>query len=82
MTDVQPSSRSPGEAIYREAKAAHETGKSLLPLLALLEEPEGPSSLDDIKGLLSTIVSILGQHSKSLAEIQSRVGRAGLASTG
>ena len=73
MTDAQAPPRSGGEAIFREAKGAHETGRQLLPLLSLLEETDRPSSLDELKELLSTIVTILGQHTTSLIEIRSRL---------
>ncbi|WP_127091136.1 hypothetical protein [Aquabacter cavernae] len=73
MPDDTSRPRSPGEAIFREARGAHEIGRSLLPLLSLLEEPEASGSLDEIKSLLKTIVAILGQHSEMLTEIQARV---------
>ena len=67
----------PAKLIYQEARGAHQTSQQLLPLLGLLEEPEGAGSLDEIKALLSTIVAILGQHSQTLSEIRIGVGHAG-----
>lgn len=67
----------PLKLIYDEAKGGHQTGQQLLPLLSLLEEPEGAGSLDEVKQLLTTIVQILGQHSQALAEIKALAGPAG-----
>lgn len=74
MSDQQPN---PMRMIYDESKGAHQTSKQLLPLLALLEAPEGNGSLDEIKTLLATIVQILGQHSQVLSDIKIGIGRAG-----
>uniref|UniRef100_A0A9E8A1L2 Uncharacterized protein n=1 Tax=Bosea sp. NBC_00436 TaxID=2969620 RepID=A0A9E8A1L2_9HYPH len=71
MSDQQPN---PMRLIYDESKGAHQTSKQLLPLLTLLEEPEGSGSLDEIKMLLATMVQILGQHSASLNEIKTSIG--------
>lgn len=77
MTDVPDRPKSAGEAIFREARSARQTSEQLLPLLSLLEEPEGSGSLKHILDLLTTIVAILGQHSQRLDEIKARIERAG-----
>lgn len=61
--------RTQAEVIYREARGAHEAAVRLIPLLSLLEEPEASASVEEITALLSTIVQILGQHSKALVEL-------------
>lgn len=81
MTGTQQP-KTPGEAIFREARGARQTSEQLLPLLSLLEEPEGAGSLTQILELLSTIVAILGQHSQSLEDIKARVGPYGPNPTG
>lgn len=78
MFDRQPN---PMRMIYDETKGAHQTSKQLLPLLALLEEPEGSGSLDEIKALLATVVQILGQHSASLDAIKASIGPGGVRPT-
>lgn len=46
--------------------------EKLLPLLDLLKEDAGETSpLDELKGLLSAIVEILGHHTNSLARLES-----------
>lgn len=68
--------RNPAEAIFKEARGAHQTSQQLLPLLSLLEDPEGTGgSLDEIKGLLTEIVEILYGHSQRLDELKSRIGK-------
>jgi hypothetical protein len=63
--------QNPGEAIYQEARCARETSQELLPLLKLLEaDPkEGPSPLDELKGLLTAIVQILAKHGDILTRL-------------
>lgn len=46
--------------------------EKLLPLLDLLQEPEGETSpIDELKALLSAIVEILGHHTNALARLES-----------
>jgi len=58
MTDKPAKPRSPGEAIYMEARGARTASEQLLPLLALLQEDEtetgGP--LDELKAILTAIL--------------------------
>lgn len=81
MTDTkQPTNV--GQAIFREARSARQTSEQLLPLLSLLEEPEGSGGLTQILELLSTMVAILGQHTASLDAIRARIERVGPSVTG
>jgi len=76
MTDVPTHDRprSPQEAIYQEARGARRTSQQLLPLLSLLEPSDGSAPLDELKALLSDIVRILGEHSRTLDELKARLG--------
>ncbi len=82
MTDHPDQRQHQMRMIYDQSKGAHHTSKQLLPLLNLLEPPEGQGSLDEIKALLTTIVQILGQHSDVLTELKARIERAGPSPTG
>nr|AMH39534.1 hypothetical protein PROKKA_00723 [Tardiphaga robiniae] len=59
------------DEILSEAKGAHQTAQELLPLLDLLNDPEGVSPLDEIKHLLQAILEILGHHQTALQRIES-----------
>ncbi|MEW6255069.1 MAG: hypothetical protein AB1592_03865 [Pseudomonadota bacterium] len=63
--------------LYDEQTATHADVRVLHPLLSLLEEPEGSGSLAQIVDLLTNIVAILAQHSRTLDEIKSTVIGAG-----
>ncbi|MCX7321628.1 MAG: hypothetical protein NT113_19825 [Hyphomicrobiales bacterium] len=58
MTDTHKKARSPGEAIYLEARGARTTSEQLLPLLALLKEDENETGgpLDELKGILHALI--------------------------
>lgn len=63
-------------AILNESRGAHETSQKLLPLLTLLEAPEGQEDpLKAIKDLLETIVSILDRHSTALDDLKTGIGQ-------
>lgn len=60
----------PGEAIFHEAGYARQTSQELLPLLKLLQDDgETTSPLDEIKGLLTAIVEILGHQNEILKRL-------------
>lgn len=69
MTDKIRKPRSPGEAIYLEARGARTASERLLPLLELLQEDEneidGP--LDELKGLLIAMLETL-RHQNGVLE--------------
>jgi hypothetical protein len=82
MTEHPSESQTPKQsrdgfmAILNESRGAHETSQRLLPLLSLLESPDGQEDpLGELKELLGTIITILGQHSASLDELKSGIGR-------
>lgn len=56
MTEKQRKPRSPGEAIYMEARGGRTTSEQLLPLLALLQEDETGGPLDELKAILTAIL--------------------------
>ena len=72
MTQQRGKPKNAGEAIYFAALDAREFAENLQPLLQLLDEPEseGQSPLDQIKGLLSAIVTILSDQNDTLARIE------------
>ncbi|RED25786.1 hypothetical protein BJ123_13019 [Rhodopseudomonas thermotolerans] len=60
------------DEILTQATRARETSERLLPLLSLLDEPEGETSpLDELRGLLQAIVQILGHHTETLQRLES-----------
>ena len=60
------------EEILKQATGARQNSENLLPLLKLLEEPEGETSpIDELKALLSAIVEILGHHTAALQRLES-----------
>lgn len=72
MTDQHRKPRSPGEAIYLAALDARQYSENLQPLLTLLDQGQSedePGPLDEMKGLLSAILTILARHSEILARL-------------
>ena len=71
MTDKTRKPRSPGEAIYLEARGARTTSEQLLPLLALLQEDENETDgpLDELKAILTAILDGLRHQSKILERL-------------
>ncbi|WP_234822213.1 hypothetical protein [Rhodopseudomonas palustris] len=60
------------EEILSEARGARETSERLLPLLELLNDPEGEGRpIDELKALLTAIVEILGHHTRVLQRLES-----------
>jgi len=60
------------EEILKQATGARQNSEDLLPLLKLLEEPDGETSpIDELKSLLSTIIEILGHHTNALQRLES-----------
>lgn len=68
--------KTPGEAIYFEARCARQSAQELLPLLNLLREEDGEtqSPLEEIKGLLTAIIEILHQQNATLKRLNSASG--------
>ena len=71
MTDKTRKPRSPGEAIYMEARGARKTSEQLLPLLTLLQEDEDENEtggpLDELKAVLTAILDGL-RHQNGILE--------------
>ncbi len=73
MTKKQEKPRNAGEAIYFAALEARQFSENLQPLLQLLEESPsegGPGPLDQMTGLLTTIVTILAKHGEILNRLE------------
>ena len=75
--------KNPGEAIFFEARCARQTSQELLPLLKLLQEDDGEtqSPLDELKGLLTAIIEILGHHNEILRRLDIDSGNVPLSSS-
>ncbi len=58
------------DEILTQATGARENSERLLPLLDLLNDPEGASPLDELKGLLQAIIEILGHHTNALQRLE------------
>ena len=76
MSDQQKPRGKPknaGEAIYFATLDAREFSENLQPLLQLLDDPEnqGPSPIDEIKGVLAAMIEILAHQNQTLARIES-----------
>lgn len=70
MTQQRGKPKNAGEAIYFAALDARQFSENLQPLLQLLEESEGSSPIDELKGILTAIIEILAQQNKELAHIK------------
>jgi hypothetical protein len=70
--------KNPGEAIFNEARCARQTSQELLPLLTLLQDDGGEtqSPLDELKGLLTAIIEILGHQNEILTRLDIASGNA------
>lgn len=75
MSDQQKPRGKPknaGEAIYFATLDAREFSENLQPLLQLLDETgsEGPSPIDELKGILTAVIEILAHQNQTLARIE------------
>jgi len=58
--------------ILTEARGARKNSEQLLPLLQLLEETQSDTGpLDELKGILSAILDVLADQTRTLARIES-----------
>lgn len=75
MTAIEnPTPKLTPKDLFQAQEATREDVRRLHPLLTLLDEPtDGNDSLDQITGVLSSIVSILDRHGRTLDEIKAAV---------
>ena len=71
MSEQPRKPRNRAEAIFFEARDAKEYSRTLQPLLQLLDDQsDGPSPIDELKGILTAVIEILAHQNQALARIE------------